>query len=101
MKKLVVILGIAFVMAEAADAFLTLWAAWNLDGFQEVNPLLAPIAGTWLSPLVKILPAALVAWGLSRLGNRYPRTLPVSAFDLVAVTAFLGLVLVSNVAEII
>lgn len=98
MKKTIAILGIGFVALEAADAFFTLWAMHN--GFQEVNPLLAPIAGTWASPLVKILPAALVAWGLSRLGNRYPRTRPVSVFGLAATIGFLGLVLASNVAEL-
>ena len=98
MKKLIATLGIAFVAAQAADAFLTLWAVNH--GFQEVNPLLAPIAGTWLSPLVKIVPAALVVWGLDRLGRRYPKTQPVTAFGLVAAVAFLGVVLVSNVAEL-
>jgi len=98
MKKLVAILGITFVVAEAADAFLTLWAVNN--GFVEINPLLAPIAGTWLSPLVKILPAALVVWFLARLGRRYPKTQPVTAVGLVVVVAFLGVVLAANVAEL-
>lgn len=98
MKKLIATLGIAFVAAEAADAFLTLWAVNH--GFQEVNPILAPIAGTWASPLVKILPAALVVWALARLGRRYPKTQPVTAVGLVSAVAFLGVVLVSNVAEL-
>lgn len=98
MKKLVVILGIVFVAAQAADAFLTLWAVNH--GFEEVNPILAPIAGTWLSPLVKIVPAALVVWFLIRLGRRYPRTRLVSAVAFGAAIVFLGVVLVSNVAEL-
>jgi len=98
LKKLVAILGMAFVAAQATDAFLTLWAVNH--GFEEVNPVLAPIAGTWASPLVKILPAALVAWGLARLGRRYPKTQPVTAVGLVAAVAFYGVVLASNVAEL-
>ena len=98
MKKLIAILGTAFVAAQATDAFLTLWAVNH--GFEEVNPFLTPIAGTWWSPVVKIIPAALVAWGLARLGRRYPKTQPVTAVGLVAAVAFLGLVLVSNVAEL-
>lgn len=100
MKKMVAILGTTFVAAQASDAFLTLWAANNLDGFQELNPILAPIAGTWWSPVVKIIPAALVAWGLARLGRRYPKTQPVTAVGLVAAVAFYGVVLASNMAEL-
>lgn len=98
MKKLVAILGVAFVAAQASDAFLTLWAVNH--GFEEVNPFMAPIAGTWASPLVKILPAALVAWGLARLGRRYPKTQPASAVGLVAVVGFYAVVLASNIAEL-
>jgi len=99
LKKLIVTLGIALVAAQAADAFLTLWAVNH--GFEEVNPIMAPIAGTWLSPLVKIIPAALVVWGLARLGRRYPRTQPVTAVGLVAGVVFLGVVLVANLGEMI
>lgn len=98
MKKLVRTLGITFVALEAADAFLTLWAVNH--GFQEINPLMAPIAGTWLSPLVKIVPAALVVWGLDRLGRRHPKTRPVTAAGLGAVIVFLGVVLVGNLGEL-
>ena len=98
MKKLVRNLGIAFVAFEAADAFLTLWATNH--GFQEVNPLMVPFAHTWAFPFLKILPAALVVWALARLGRRYPKTQPVTIFGLAAAVAFLGVVLVSNVAEL-
>jgi len=100
LKNLVKVLGIAFVAAQAADAFLTLWAAHSLEGFQEMNPLLAPIAGTWASPLVKILPAALVAWGLVRLGRRYPKTRSTMVVGLAAVIVFYGVVLASNMNEL-
>ena len=98
MKKLVRTLGITFVALQVTDAFLTLWAVNH--GFEEVNPLLAPIAGTWLSPLVKIVPAALVVWGLDRLGHRYPRTRLVSDVGLGAAIVFLGVVLVGNLGEL-
>lgn len=98
MKKLIRSLAVTFVAFEAADAFFTLWAVNH--GFQEANPLLAPIAGTWISPVVKILPAALVAFFLARLGDRFPKTRPVTAFGLFAVVGFLGVVLAANTVEL-
>lgn len=98
MKKLVLTLGITLVVFEAADAFLTLWAVNN--GFEEVNPLMVQIAGTWLFPLIKVIPAALVVWGLAYLGRRHPRTRPVTVFGLTAAVAFLGVVLAANLGEL-
>lgn len=100
MKKLIISLGIIFIVAQSADAFLTMWAAHNLPGFQEMNPILAPIAGTWLSPLVKILPSALIAWGLYRLGTRFPKTQLVTIVGLVGVVVFYAAVLGSNMVKL-
>lgn len=43
---------IMFMGLESADGFLTMWATRN--GFVEVNPLMMPIAHTWIMPLQKM-----------------------------------------------
>ena len=98
LKKIIRNLVIVFVAFQAADAFLTLWATNN--GFQEVNPLMVPFAHTWALPFMKIIPALGAAWLLLKLNARFPRTRPVTAFGFGAGVAFLGVVLVSNVAEL-
>ena len=98
MKKLIRILMIAFVAFEAADAFFTLWATNN--GFLEVNPLMVPFAHTWALPFIKIIPALVATWALSKLNARFPRTRPATAFGLAAAVAFLGVVLAANLGEL-
>lgn len=94
------ILAGLFVGMQAVDGYLTLWAVNN--GYTEVNRLYAPVAGNWYAPLVfKVLPAALVAFGLCRLAKRYPRTRPVTAVGLVAAIGFYLLITASNIGEII
>ena len=98
MKKTIRILALVFVIFEAADAFLTLWATNN--GFLEVNPLMVPFAHTWVNPFIKIIPALVAIWLLSKLNARFPRTRPVTVFGLTAAVAFLGVVLVANLGEL-
>ena len=99
MKKLIVTLGIGFVAFQAADAFLTMWATNN--GFQEVNPLMVSFAHTWAFPLMKIIPALVATWALLRVNARFPRTRTATAFGLTMAVAFLGVVLVGNLGEVI
>ena len=91
-------LGITFVGLEAVDAFLTMWAVNN--GFTELNPLLAPVAGTWVSPVVKILPAVFAVWFLTKAANRWPRIRPIANAGFAVTVAFLGAVIVSNLCEL-
>lgn len=99
MKRLILILTITFVVFEAADAFLTLWATNN--GFQEVNPLMVCFAHTWAFPFMKIVPALVAAWLLSKLNARFPRTRMLTAVGWGMAAAFLGVVLISNLGELI
>ena len=89
----------ALVAAQIADSFLTLWATNN--GFVEVNPLMAPIAHLWIMPVVKIVPALLVVWGISKLQQRFPVLGTPVSVGLVVCIAFYAAILVSNVSEII
>ena len=98
MKKLIRTLVIVFVALTTADAFLTLWATNN--GFQEVNPLMVSLAHTWAFPVIKIIPALIVAWALSKLNARFPRTRSVTAVGFGAAAVFLAVVLVSNLGEL-
>jgi len=98
LKKLIRYLVIAFVAFQAADAFLTLWATNN--GFQEVNPLMVSFAHTWAFPFIKIIPALVVAWALTKLNARFPRTRPATAAGFAMAVAFLGVVLVANLGEL-
>jgi len=90
-------LSVAFIGLQAADTFLTMWAVNH--GFTEVNPLMAPIAGTWASPVVKIAPAILVAVGLARLTKRWPRTRTVATVGQAATVVFMVGILTSNLLE--
>lgn len=91
-------LGIAFIGLEAADSLLTMWAVNH--GFTELNPILAPIAGTWVSPVVKVLPAVFAVWLLTKVTSRWPRTRPVANAGFATAVAFLGAVIVSNLYEL-
>ena len=92
------VLGITFIAAQAVDSFLTLWATNN--GYTEVNEILAPIAHTWLSPVVKILPAVVAVWVIGKLVKRYPKARVPANIGLVACIAFYAMVTVSNLGEL-
>ncbi len=101
MKPLTVfkVLAGGLVAAQIADSFLTLWATNN--GFVEVNPLMAPIVHLWTMPVIKIIPALLVVWGISKLQRRFPAIGKPISVGLVVCIAFYAAILVSNVSEII
>ncbi len=90
-------LSIAFIGLETADTFLTMWAVNH--GFTEANPLMAPIADSWVSVLVKVVPAILVAIGMARLTRRWPRTKTVVTVGMAAVVVFMTGILASNLLE--
>lgn len=87
-----------FVILETVDATLTLWAVHH--GFTEVNPLMAPLAGTWLGPLVKIVPALAASWLLLYVARRWPRTMKIMRTGLVVVCCLVALVIASNLMEL-
>lgn len=96
MKKLILSLAIAFVGLQAADAFFTMWAMNH--GFQEVNPYMVGLAGSWLSPAVKILPAAIMSAGVVKVGKKYP---VAATIGLSAVVAFYLFIIASNIGEVV
>lgn len=85
--------------AHAADAFLTLWATNN--GFQEVNPLMVPFAHTWAFPFIKLVPALVGLFIVSKLTARFPRFRPLAVVGLASSVAFLGGIIIANIGEII
>jgi hypothetical protein len=87
-----------FISFEIIDAFLTMWAVQH--GFTEVNLLMAPIAGTWLGPLVKIVPTLAAAGLLLWVTRRWPHTRPVAGFGLVAACGFMAIIIGSNLLEL-
>ena len=101
MKPLTIfkILAGGLVAAQIADSFLTLWATNN--GFVEVNPIMAPIAHLWVMPVVKIVPALLVVWGIAKLQRRFPVIGKPVSVGMVACIAFYAAVLITNISEII
>ena len=103
MKKTVGVLALALVALQVADSFLTMWATNH--GYTEVNHLMAPIAHTWWMAAVKVLPTALVGWLAFWAVGRFPKTWRVApkvvACGLGAACSFLGLVLASNLGELI
>lgn len=93
------VLGIGFLAAQAVDSFLTLWATNN--GYTEVNSVMAPIAHTWLNPVVKLVPAAIAVWGIGKLTRHYPKARVPANIGLFGCIAFYAMVTISNVGEII
>ena len=90
-------LSAAFVGLQATDAFLTMWAVNH--GFTEVNPIMAPIAGTWVSPVVKIVPAIIVGIVIARLTRRWPRIRNVASVGMGVAVVFMVGILTSNLLE--
>lgn len=88
-------LAITFIVLEAIDGFLTMWATRH--GFTEVNPLSAPLAQTWLFPTWKISAAILGVIILVPLAKRAPR---VVELGLAATSVFLLTVLGANLYEV-
>ena len=79
-------LAIALVVVSGIDGVLTVWATNH--GFIEVNPLMAPIAHTWILPVWKVGIATLGAVFVLLFSRRFPR-----------IVTFVAVVLVLNLLE--
>jgi hypothetical protein len=93
------ILLIVFVVLEAIDAVMTVWAM-RQGGFTELNPLIAPIATQWWMPAVKILPAIVAAIIIWKLVARWPRLQGIATGGAILACCFIGLVVITNFIEI-
>lgn len=87
--------ALVFTLYEAFDGVLTTWAANH--GFEEVNPLAAPYARSWLFPVSKVLAAVAGAIALWPAARKHPRLVK---YGFTAVTVFVACVVISNVYEI-
>ena len=103
MRKTVIILAGSLIALQAVDSFLTMWATRH--GYTEVNPIMAPIATTWWMPVFKVLPVALVGlfaiWVLGRFPKSWKTAPKVLAYGLGAACLFLGVVIASNIGELL
>lgn len=95
------VLVLSFICLQVADSFLTMWATGH--GYEELNPVIAPIANTYWMPVIKIIPAILVGFLVLRL--RFPESWKVAPkairLGLGGACGFLGIVLLSNILELI
>lgn len=89
---------IMFMGLQVADGFLTMWATSN--GFIEVNPLMMPIAHTWMMPLQKILVAKAGVAVICVIVRRYPALIAPIRLSLVLSSSLVTLVLVSNLIQL-
>lgn len=93
MKKLAII----FLVTQAIDCFLTMWATNN--GFVEANPLMAPFAHTWAFVPFKLIIPTIVVVGVAFLVRKYAAIRTVVLGALVGANAFLIIVIASNIIE--
>lgn len=89
-------LAVALVVVSGLDGLLTMWATNH--GFVEVNPLMRPIAHTWILPVWKAGIAALGAWFVLRFSRRFPR---IVTLGLSVSVAFVLVVFILNLLELI
>ena len=97
MKKRTLTLGLIFIALQLADALLTQWAVTNC-GVIEQNPLMAPIVGSFLFPVIKIVPALIVVPILAWTAKRYTRLID---WGLTGASIFYVVILTGNVMELI
>lgn len=85
-----------FATLEAVDGLMTVWAMKH--GFVEINFLTAPIAGSWMFPVIKIALALIGIGVLIPMAKRFPRMVNIG-FN--STSAFLIVILASNIFEIL
>jgi len=89
---------ITFMGLQAADGLLTMWATSN--GFVEVNPIMIPVAHTWIMPLQKILVAIAGIAVICVIARWYPSLIAPIRLFLVLSNSFATLVLASNFIQL-
>ncbi|MFC1943904.1 DUF5658 family protein [Chloroflexota bacterium] len=89
-------LAALFVFLFIADAVITVFAV-NFAGCVELNPYMAPIAGSWQFPALKIGMAPVFAGAVLAVGRRI-RPVALTGFGLMSL--FLAVVFAMNIAAI-
>ena len=97
MRKKTLYIGLIFIALQIADTLLTQWAVANC-GVIEQNALMAPIVGTSLFPIVKIVPALVVVPVLAWIAKRYARLVD---WGLTGAVIFYAVIMGTNLMELI
>ena len=100
-NRAIILAGIFFVVLQAADAFLTIWAVGS--GYTEINPLMASlirVPGPWILPLVKIIPTAMAVWLIFWMCRKWSKVQPLGIFAMMTGTGFYFGVLFHNLSQI-
>ena len=75
----------ALVVISGLNGVLTVWASQNLPGFWEENPLMRPIADSWVLPVWKTAAATFGAWFALLFSSRVPKVITIGLSVAVAI----------------
>ncbi len=96
-----IVLAVLLVTLQIIDSLLTMWAVNH--GYIELNPVIAPIAGTYWMLVVKVLPV--IGVGIFAIWVKFPKSWIIAprvmTWGLGSACVFLGIVLISNLMELI
>lgn len=98
MSKYNKFLSLVFLVLQLTDGLLTIWAVNN--GYQEVNPLIVPIAGSLFYLSFKIVPAILAILFMDAVAKRDSKYNAAISAGLSLFNVFYVAVLISNLAEL-
>jgi uncharacterized membrane protein len=93
--------AIIFVILQATDAFMTMWALNH--GYYESNPLMRSLVestGTWILPLVKIPPSIMGALLVFWLLKKYRRIQPVGILFIASATGLYVYIFIHNIGQL-
>ncbi|MBA7704395.1 hypothetical protein ES703_113202 [subsurface metagenome] len=78
-------LAVALVVTSGLCSLLTVWASQNLPGFWELNPLMRPIADSWVLPVWKTAAACFGALFALLFSQRIPKVVTIGLSVAVAI----------------
>ena len=87
------------VVLKAIDGFWTMWAVNN--AYVEINPIMAPIAHTWLEPTLTIIPTALFGVLVMWFSRRFPAVTGILNYGVLVSCLFMVWVLGANLREVL
>lgn len=90
---------ILLVTLKAIDGFWTMWAVNN--GYVEINPIMAPIAHTWLEPVATIIPTALFGILALWVSRKFPQISKILFCGILVANVFMIGVLAANLREVL
>ena len=99
--RLLIFTGILVVVLQVVDTFLTMWAL-NSGDFIETNPITRSVienTGTWILPLVKIVPTVLAVVLFYMVLKQFKRLKVIVISGMVVAAVFYSVVIGGNLAE--